>query len=287
MEREMYRLRERAQQLKEKRPGYGQILDFYVKVKEAQIKAKASVRMSPITLKNARKDLLTKEGVSLIQKEDFPVDGEASNELFHALCQIGQEANPHMAEQVKKIGEALDANKIDLKKLLKQGVTEQEIAQVAAERGLDTTVFLFLIQMSARPSIEEGMEQLRSGVDSENWRRGYCPVCGSLPALTLLRGEGRKRYSLCSYCGCEWRIDRLSCPVCDNKEQESLKYFSGEGEEACRIDLCDQCRHYIKTIDYGNLEASDPCLEDLATIHLDIVAVQKGYRRSVPNPWTA
>ena len=78
----------------------------------------------------------------------------------------------------------------------------------------------------------------------------------------------------------------MSCAVCGNKEQGSLKYFYGEGEEAYRIDLGDKCHHYIKTIDDRNLEASDPSLEDLATLHLDVVAVQKGYDRSVPNIWT-
>jgi formate dehydrogenase maturation protein FdhE len=33
-------------------------------------------------------------------------------------------------------------------------------------------------------------------------------------------------------------------------------------------------------------EASDLFLEDLATLHLDVLASQKGYRRPVPNPWT-
>jgi len=70
----------------------------------------------------------------------------------------------------------------------------------------------------------------------------------------------------------------LSCAVCGNKEQGSLKYFYGEGEEACRVDLCDNCHHYTKTIDCRTLEAPDPCLEDLATLHLDVLAVQKGIR---------
>ena len=93
------------------------------------------------------------------------------------------------------------------------------------------------------------------------------------------------RYSLCSYCACQWRVDRLSCSVCGNKNQGSLQYFCGEGEEAHRVDLCDACHHYIKTIDYRSLEESDPSLEDLATLHLDVVAVQKGYTRAVPPFW--
>ena len=55
---------------------------------------------------------------------------------------------------------------------------------------------------------------------------------------------------------------------------------------ACRVDLCDSGHHYIKTIDVRALEAPDPVLEDLATLHLDLVAVQKGYARAVPSPWS-
>ena len=279
-------LKKRIQQIKKKRPGYGEILDFYQKVKEAQDELKVSLKIDPIKLKKEWKELLAKEGFSLIQKEDFPVDIEVSIKLFQSLCQIGKEANPHMAEQVEKINKALNNKKIDLKKLLKRGVKQQKIEQVAAELGLDEKVFSFLIQSSARPSIEIGMERLRSELDPETWLKSHCPVCGSLPSLSLLKGEGGKRYLLCSYCGYQWRIDRLFCPFCNNKEQDSLQYFSGEGEEVYRIDLCDKCHQYIKTIDYRTLEELDPALEDLATLHLDILASQKGYKRPVPNPWT-
>jgi len=280
-------VRERAQQLKEKRPGYGALLDFYSKVKELQGQSKSSLKMDPIKIEKERKDLLAKEDFPLIEKESFPLDIEASIQLFWSLCQIGKAANPHMALQAEKIGEAITNTKIDLKKLFKGGVKEQKIEQVAAESGFDKNIFSFFIHSSIRPSIEAGMEQLRGELDPETRRKSHCPVCGSLPSLSLLKGEEGKRYLLCSCCGYQWRADRLSCPVCNNTDQGSLQYFCGEGEDACRIDLCDTCHHYIKTIDYRSLEESDPSLEDLATLHLDVLAAQKGYRRAVPNPWTA
>ena len=278
-------LKNRIQQIKKKRPGYGEILDFYQKVKEAQDKTKASLKIDPVQLKKEWKELLAKEGFSLIQKEDFPLDIEASVKLFQALCQIGKEVNPYMAEQVGKIKEALDNKKIDLKNLLKKGVKEQRIEQMANEFGLDKKVFSFLIQSSIKPSIETGMEQFRSQLDPETWLKGYCPMCGSLPSLSLLKEEVGKRYLLCSYCGYQWRIDRLFCPFCDNREQESLHYLFAEGEEPYRIDLCDKCHQYIKTIDFRIIGEPDPSLEDLATLHLDILASQKGYKRPIPNPW--
>ncbi len=280
------KLKKRIQQLKKKRPGYGEILDFYLKVREAQNSSRASLRIAPIKLRQEWKKLLAKEGFSLIQREDFPVDIEASAKLFQDLCRIGKEANPHLAEQSKKIEEALENKRLELKNLFKEGVKEKKVQQVADGLGLDKKVFSFLIQSSAGPSIQGGMEQLRSEVDSEAWLKGYCPICGSLPSLSLLKEEIGKRYLLCSYCGYQWRVDRLFCPFCNNKDQESLHYLFAEGEEAYRIDLCDKCHQYIKTIDYRNLAESDPVLEDLATLHLDILALEKGYKRPVPNPWT-
>jgi FdhE protein len=191
-----------------------------------------------------------------------------------------------MAAQITKIKEAIHNKRIDLKKLLMDRSKEQRIEEKAKELGLDKNVFLFLIRSSIKPSIEAGVEQLRRGLDPEPWLKGYCPVCGSLPFLSLLKEEVGKRYLLCSYCGYQWRMDRIVCPFCKNKDQESLRYFFGEGEETHRIELCDKCHQYIKTVDTRNLQESDPVLEDLATLHLDILASQKGYKRPVPNPWT-
>jgi FdhE protein len=280
------KLEERIQQIKKKRPGYGEILDFYQKVKEAQANVKASLKIDSIRLKKGWKDLLAKEGFSLIQKEDFPLDIQSSVKLFQTLCEIGKGANRHMAQQASKIEEAIDKKRIDLKKFLREGLKEQRMEQVAEESGLDKKLFSFLIQSSTRPSVEAAREQLLGELNPETWLKGYCPVCGSLPLLSLLKEEGGKRYLICSYCGYGWRVDRMFCPFCNNREQESLHYLFAEGEEPYRIDLCEKCHQYIKTIDFRKLEESDPVLEDLATLHLDILASQKGYQRPVPNPWT-
>ena len=135
-------------------------------------------------------------------------------------------------------------------------------------------------------TIDQAVERLRNEFDPVPWVKTYCPICGSLPYLSLLRGEIGKRYLLCSFCGTSWETERLVCPFCSNKEQESLHYFCGEGEEAYRIDLCDQCHQYIKTIDLRNTTGSDLCLEDLSTLHLDFLASQKGYQRPTPTVWT-
>ena len=282
----METLKKRIQQIKKRRPGYKEILDFYQKVKEEQQKTKASLNVEPILMKEEWKELLKKEGFSLIEKKDFPIDVEASYSLFQSLCEIGKDANPHMAEEVKKIEENLHNKRLDPRGLLREAADQKKVEQTADELGLDKKILLFLIDHSVKPSIEAGVEKILNQINTETWMKGYCPICGSLPLLSVLKEEVGKRFLLCSYCGYPWRIDRLMCPFCHNSEQESLHYLSPEGEEAYRVDLCNKCHQYIKTIDLRKTEAPDLFLEDLATLHLDITASQRGYKRPVPNPWT-
>lgn len=281
----METLKERIEHIKQKRPGMGAILDFYQKVREAQEHAKASLKCEPLLLKKEWKEFLAKQGFPLLEKKGFPLDIDVSFSLFQSLCRIGREANPRMADEVKKTEEAILNKKLDLKRVLRESHCKEKIEQSADDLGFDRKIFQFLIENAVRPSIEAAVEQLRNEFDVKDWTRGYCPMCGSLPFLSLMKEEAGKRHLLCSCCGYQWRIERLICPFCSNDHHESLHYFYGEGEESFRMDLCDQCHHYIKTIDLRTLPESDPYLEDIATLYLDLIASQKGYRRPVPNLW--
>ncbi len=234
-------LERRIQQLKKKRPVYREMLDFYQKVRAQESEAKASLRLDPLPLKKGWKDLLVKEGFPLLQRRDFPLDLEGSIHLFHSLCRIAKDANPYMATQVKRIKESLTKKNIDLEELLKDGLEGKKIQKFADQLEVDQRVLTFLIQQSLKPSIESDAEQASKEVDLEAWLRGSCPICGSLPYLSLLKDEVGKRYLFCSFCGCRWRFERLGCPFCDNRDQASLQYFYGEGEGHYHGRLQDVC----------------------------------------------
>ncbi len=259
------------------------MLDFYQKIKEAQEKIERTVQIGSIEPRQGRKEALTPEGFPLIEKQDFVLDVEASSRLFQSLCRVAAEATPLMAEGVEKIAEALVQKRLDIKHLFRDGFDQEIFEEVADRLNLNKKVFLFLIFSSIRPSVKANVERLPQEVDQEAWFKGYCPICGSLPCLSLLKEETGKRYLVCSFCGYQWRFERLLCPFCDNREQESLHYLYTEDEESHRIDICEKCRQYIKTIDLRKMETPDLSLEDLATLHLDMLASQKGYRRPVPN----
>ncbi len=277
----MEALQKKMQQIKEKMPAYEKILDFYGKVREEQERIRAPLRMEPPPISKERKSLLARKGFSLLRKEDFPVDIERGDQLFKSLCNIARDANPFLSEQVRKIEGAIKDQKLKVKEILGRKPEGEEIKRVAEALGLDEKVLLFLIENSLKPFVEAGAEQLAKEIESENWLRGICPICGSLPFLSLLRGEAGKRSLLCSFCGTVWETERLLCPFCNNRKQERLHYLYTE-EGACRIDLCEECHQYIKTIDLRKTELPDPSLEDLVTLHLDMVARERGYQRPAP-----
>ncbi|WP_203473756.1 formate dehydrogenase accessory protein FdhE [Dissulfurispira thermophila] len=88
----------------------------------------------------------------------------------------------------------------------------------------------------------------------------------------------------CSFCATSGHFKRIGCPVCLNADTSKLNIIMIEDEKNFRIDTCDACGSYIKTIEAGLMNELNPDISDLISLHLDIIAQDKGYRRNSPNP---
>ncbi len=112
-----------------------------------------------------------------------------------------------------------------------------------------------------------------------------CPVCGGGPVVSVLRpeGEGGKRSLICSVCFTEWAYRRLGCVACPEEDPGKLPVYTAEQFTYVRIEACDSCRTYIKSIDMTRNGLAVPEVDDLATLPLDLWAAEKGYSRRQPN----
>lgn len=138
-------------------------------------------------------------------------------------------------------------------------------------------VDLFL-EESLRPALEKVVEKYGSIVAEIGWTEGYCPICGKEPKIGEIREEEGRRFLFCTQCGFEWRFRRVKCPFCGNEEQQTLAYFTIEGEEKYRVDVCHECKRYIKIVDFReSKEEANLDVEDIATLHLDMLANEEGY----------
>ena len=112
-----------------------------------------------------------------------------------------------------------------------------------------------------------------------------CPVCGSEPVCAVLRDQdhGARRSLLCSLCMNEWNFPRLACPACGEHRFESLPVFTPEESPHIRVDACDTCHRYLKTIDMTKDGLAIPIVDELAAVSLDLWAGENGYCKLVPN----
>ena len=110
---------------------------------------------------------------------------------------------------------------------------------------------------------------------------GWCPVCGGWPILAEARGLEGERRLRCARCGGDWRTQWLTCPFCgiDDHTRLASLVIDGRGDNR-KIEACRACLAYVKTV--TTLSAADAAtlrLLDLATVDLDVAALDRGFTR--------
>jgi FdhE protein len=211
-------------------------------------------------------------GVPLLSSTDAAVDlepiGTAVRSLVGALADDGLPAD--LARETKRLRDELAAMapRAPAEWLLGDDVLAPSapgllryFGWTAAARYLDPLVAAFA-----------------SWRDDERWLRSHCPTCGSKPAMAQLVGTdpGRKRFLSCGCCRTRWQFGRTRCPFCE-EDLQRIAVLSVAGEAGLRIDHCASCKGYLKTLEGEKDEAL--LLADWTSIHLDVVARDRGLRR--------
>jgi formate dehydrogenase accessory protein FdhE len=108
-----------------------------------------------------------------------------------------------------------------------------------------------------------------------------CPLCGSKPIVGVLRseGDGAKKSLICMLCAHEWAFRRIYCPACGEEREPQMAYYSAPEIAHVRVDVCDTCHTYLKSIDLTKTGLAIPIVDELATIPLDLWAREHGYEK--------
>jgi FdhE protein len=112
-----------------------------------------------------------------------------------------------------------------------------------------------------------------------------CPLCSGRPQVGVLRqqGDGAKRSLICSLCATEWEYRRIVCPACGEESVDKLPVYVAEELPHVRVEACDTCRHYIKTIDLTKDGRAVPVVDELAAIPLSLWASENRYTKVSTN----
>jgi len=114
-----------------------------------------------------------------------------------------------------------------------------------------------------------------------------CPGCAGLPVVSVLRedksAETVRRSLVCGRCYHEWSFARVLCPHCKEEKPEKLPRYTAQEIPWMRVEACDSCGKFIKSVDLTLNWDAEPVVDELASTPLDVIAHEHGYTKIAPN----
>jgi FdhE protein len=149
----------------------------------------------------------------------------------------------------------------------------------AVALGLDPGLTATVLRLTLFPALSRVSKALAPLCQRHQWGHGFCPICGSRPLLGEYRGLEQTRWLRCGFCASGWEFPRLGCPCCGSTDHRRLGYLHVEGQEAeHRAATCDACHGYVKMVaTLAPLDGPALLVADIATLHLDLAAAERGY----------
>lgn len=205
-------------------------------------------------------------------------------ELLREIASISAEYATGGNSAAMQLLKAKESGQIELNELIPKTLSnDSEYINFTCNKiGIDEEDIKVVVQLLIAPFLRIYAQQLKLQLDIDLVRTNRCPICGTAPAMAKLRLLDGKRILECSLCYTQWVFKRIGCPFCGNEDQATLGFFFTNEVDEYRIDTCDKCNRYIKTVDErrkadNRLRASLP-VEDVATLYLDELAEQQGFK---------
>jgi FdhE protein len=224
-------------------------------------------------------------GVPALAGEPIPVPapvlGPIAVQLADALSSGGAgEAAAHIRDTIAGGG-------IEAASLLTASLHRDQAAlrAGAVHRGLSPDLLWLVAELAVSPFAHalqrlllggQTAPELRAALDA--WSHGYCPACGSWPAVAEV--VGGHRTLRCSFCSAGWEPTTYACIYCGESGEPFVTAAPDEERKDRRVEVCSACGGYLKTVDLPELSPF-PLLSisDIETTDLDVAAMEHGYGR--------
>lgn len=236
-------------------------------------------RIGPLDIAPERAAEKRAAGVPLLRGEAISIDIPAIEAALLRMCQA---VGPHLERpgEASAIAGTIRRGQLAVADLVRQALDGEaaELRERAADGGLDGQLLGTLLRFSLFPALSQLAAAQTPPHGAAAWEPGYCPICGSWPLLAEHRGLEQLRHLRCGLCASEWPADRLRCPLCGTRDHADLGFLHVDGADHERAATCEHCRGYVKVVaSLVPLAPLDLAVRDLATLHLDMIALERGY----------
>jgi FdhE protein len=154
----------------------------------------------------------------------------------------------------------------------------------ATHRGLSPDLVWLAAELAASP-FAHALQQRHVRPEADpaldaalnHWPCGYCPACGSWPALAERLPD--RDVLRCSFCALAWTLAAGTCVYCGDPDA-AMAVPHGEVSGGHVLQTCRKCGGYLKGTP---VDALSPfpllAIADLETMDLDVFAMEQGFHR--------
>ena len=227
-------------------------------------------------------------GVPVLSGEPIPLPAALLKPALLRFC--AELAAGGAGEVATHIGTAIESNRIDAGSMLAASLARDQdaIRTGATHLGLAPDLAWLVAELAVGPVAHALQRTLFATRASESagplaealaaWNHGYCPACGSWPALAeVVDGH---RLLRCAFCAATWERTIYACVYCDEQGEAFVTAAPDEQRTDRRTELCSSCGAYLKTIDTTELSPFPlVAIADMETMDLDIAAMDHHYGR--------
>jgi FdhE protein len=225
-----------------------------------------------------------KRGVPALHSEPIPLPSRVLELSAREFCD--HLARAGAGEAAAAVGRALDEHSLDGGALLSAcfGRDQRRVRFMAAQHSVSPDVAWLIAELALAPFAS--LLLARAFPDQNaiiaaavgEWDRGFCPACGSWPAI--VEATGGVNLLRCSFCAAGWRLSSYRCLYCGNDDERFATAAPDIEVPGRRVQMCGACGGYMKVLE-ANAPTEFPlvAIEDLASMDLDMVAIERKYMR--------
>jgi formate dehydrogenase maturation protein FdhE len=252
-------------------PDLSSFYAFHQSVFRLLNKAKASTTGTLEMVDKEALEARVLQGLPLVSFAQLPIEAGRFTDLARTVAQMVADYEPELE------GQPVPADAAGWISLAERRFAEGQVGVEGPEEQATVSLAQVATDLALKPYLEWAAQRIMPHVNQEQWKRGYCPVCGGSPDLAFLEEESGARHLICSRCSSQWLYRRLGCPFCNTSDHTKISYCPSD-DEIYRLYVCRVCQRYLKTVDLR--KAGRRVLlevERITTIDMDVAARQEGY----------
>ena len=116
------------------------------------------------------------------------------------------------------------------------------------------------------------------------FKNPYLSLIVLASAIVGWKGASGTRFCTCSLCATQWHVVRIKCVLCESTKGIAYEELDS-GPDTVKAETCENCHGYVKILHQHKNPQLEPVADDVATLGLDILLRETGYRRGAVNPF--